>query len=73
MKNKIIDQARYLENTPLLTQRVKSGSIPGFALLSLRSRNHARSAFHTVFSIPGLISFISQSYRYFLKSLVIGS
>jgi len=38
------------ENTPLLPQRVKSGSIPGFALLSLRSRNHARSTFHTVFS-----------------------
>jgi hypothetical protein len=38
------------ENTPLLPQRVKSGSIPGFALLSIWSRNHARSAFHTVFS-----------------------
>jgi hypothetical protein len=34
-----------LENTPLLPQRVKSGSVSGFALLSLRSRNHARSAF----------------------------
>jgi len=55
MRNKVIDQARCLENTPLLTQRVKSGSIQGFALLSLRSRNHARSAFHTVFSTPGLV------------------
>jgi len=36
----------------------KSGSIAGFALLSLRSRNHARSAFHTVFSTPSLIHFI---------------
>jgi len=38
------------ENTPLLPQRVKIGSIPGFALLFLWARNHARSAFHTVFS-----------------------
>jgi len=32
------------ENTPLLPQRVKNGSISGFALLFLWSRNHARSA-----------------------------
>ncbi len=46
---KIIAQAGWFKNTLLLPQRVKSGSIPGFALLYLRSRNHARSAFHTVF------------------------
>jgi len=54
-KKRVLDQAGCLEDTPLLPQRVKSGSIPGFALLSLRSRNHARSAFHTVFSTPSLI------------------
>jgi hypothetical protein len=45
MENFIMDQAGCLENTPLLPRRVKSGSVSGFALLSLRSRNHARSAF----------------------------
>jgi hypothetical protein len=29
--------AEWFKNTPLLPQRVKSGSIPGFALLSLPS------------------------------------
>jgi hypothetical protein len=33
------------ENTPLLPQRVKSGSVSGFALLTSSVRNHARSAF----------------------------
>jgi hypothetical protein len=60
VKNLVMDQAGCLEDTPLLPQRVKSGSILGFALLSLRSRNHARSAFHTVFSTPSLILFIPQ-------------
>jgi hypothetical protein len=65
-KNTIMDQAGCLEDTPLLPLRVKSGSIPGFALLSLRSRNHARSAFHTVFSTPSLILFLPRIYRFFL-------
>jgi hypothetical protein len=43
-------QAECFVSTPLLPQRVKSGSVSGFALLSLRSRNHARSAFHTASS-----------------------
>ncbi len=33
------------ENTPLLPQRVKSGSVSDFALLTSAVRNHARSAF----------------------------
>jgi len=33
------------ENSPLLPQRVKSGSVSGFALLTFSVRNHARSAF----------------------------
>jgi len=33
------------ENTQLLPQRVKSGSVSGFALLTSSVRNHARSAF----------------------------
>jgi len=33
------------ENTPLLTQRVKRGSVSGSALLTSSVRNHARSAF----------------------------
>jgi len=33
------------ENMPLLPQRVKSGSVSGFALLTSSVRNHARSAF----------------------------
>jgi len=33
------------ENTQLLPQRVKSGSVSGFALLTSPVRNHARSAF----------------------------
>jgi hypothetical protein len=33
------------ENTPLLPQRVNSGSDSGFALLTSSVRNHARSAF----------------------------
>jgi hypothetical protein len=33
------------ENTPLLPQRVKSGSVSGSALLTFSVRNHARSAF----------------------------
>jgi hypothetical protein len=36
----------------------RSGSPSKVALLSLRSRNHARSAFHTVFSTPSLILFM---------------
>jgi hypothetical protein len=38
-------QAKQLENTQLLPQRGKSCSVSGLALLDLRSRNHARSAF----------------------------
>lgn len=53
-----MDQAGLLEDTPLLPQQVKSVSIPGFALLCLRSRKYASSAFHTVFSTPGLIQLI---------------
>jgi hypothetical protein len=45
METFIKDQAGCLENTPLLPQRGKTGSVSGFALLSHRSRNHARSAF----------------------------
>jgi len=33
------------ENMQLLPQRVKSGSVSGFALLTSSVRNHARSAF----------------------------
>jgi len=33
------------ENTQLLPQRVKSGSVSGSALLTSSVRNHARSAF----------------------------
>ena len=33
------------ENTPLLTQRVKNGSVSGSAPLTSPVRNHARSAF----------------------------
>jgi hypothetical protein len=33
------------ENTPLLPQRVKRGSVSGSALLTKEMRNHARSAF----------------------------
>jgi len=33
------------ENTPLLPQRVKNGSVSGSALLTSSVRNHARSAF----------------------------
>jgi len=39
------EQAGCLENTQALPQRGKAYSVSGFALLSLRSRNHARSAF----------------------------
>jgi hypothetical protein len=42
----------------------KSGSVQGFALLSLRSRNRARSAFHTAFS-PLCLRLIMQSLRVF--------
>jgi hypothetical protein len=63
MESHVTDQAGRLENTPLLPQRVKSGSIPGFALLSLRSRNRARSAFHTVFPTPSLINNLAFYYR----------
>jgi hypothetical protein len=65
MKSLVMDQAGCLEDTPLLPQRVKSGSIPGFAPLSLRSRSHARSAFHTVFSTPSLIHFIPRICGFF--------
>jgi len=43
-------KAEWFESMQLLPQRGKSCSVPGFALLSLRERNLARSAFHTVFS-----------------------
>jgi hypothetical protein len=33
VKSLVMDQAGCLEDTPLLPQRVKSGSIPGFAAL----------------------------------------
>jgi hypothetical protein len=58
MENNIIDQAGCLENTPLLTQRVKSGSVSGFALLDLRSRSRARSAFKRFSKTPRLIHFV---------------
>jgi hypothetical protein len=52
MKNLVMAQAGCLENTPLLPQRGKSGSVSGFALLSLFERllrrfapRNARSAF----------------------------
>jgi len=63
-----VDQAVCLEDTPLLPQRVKSGSIPGFALLDLRSRNRARSAFHTVFSTPSLI--YNEAFHYEKNMLI---
>jgi hypothetical protein len=40
-KLRIVDS----ENTPLLPQRVKSGSVSDSALLTSSVRNHARSAF----------------------------
>jgi hypothetical protein len=58
MENKAMDQAGCFENTPLLTQRVKSGSVSGFALLSLRSRSRARSAFKRFSQTPSLIHFV---------------
>jgi len=42
-------QAKWLENTLSLPQRGKASSDSGFALLSLRERNRARSALLTVF------------------------
>jgi hypothetical protein len=42
-------QASGLKNTQLLSQRGKSCSVSGFALLSLLERNHARSAFKRFF------------------------
>ncbi len=45
LNNKINAPAKRFENTRALPQRVKARSVSGFALLSLRSRNHARSAF----------------------------
>jgi uncharacterized protein YjeT (DUF2065 family) len=67
-----MDQAGCLEDTPLLPQRAKSGSIPGFALLSLLegllrrfAPRNARSAFHTVFSTPSLIHFMLGIYECF--------
>jgi len=38
-------QAEWLENTQALPQRGKACSVSGFALLALRARNLARSAF----------------------------
>gem|GEM_PF-1567406 len=66
-KGLVMEQAGCLEDTPLLPQRVKSGSIQGFALLSLRSRSHARSAFHTVFSTPSLFHYYARDLRMFLN------
>ena len=64
-ENRLKAQAEWFESTPLLPQRDKSGSVPGFALLDLlegllslfRAKRgiffaprNARSAFHTAFS-----------------------
>jgi phosphate transport system substrate-binding protein len=68
-----MDQAGCFENSPRFPQRGKSGSIPGFALLSLRSRNHARSAFHTVFSTPSLILFILMIFICFLGASLLST
>ncbi len=69
VKELVLDQAECLEDMPFLPLRGKNGSIPGFALLDLRSRNHARSAFHTVFSTLSLILFIQQICGCFLDDL----
>ena len=71
MEKHLMAQAGYLENTPLLPQRVKSGSVSGFALLSLRSRNHARSAFkrfsnHSAFAIVTEKSLYINGYPLFI-------
>jgi len=52
------------ENTPFLPQRVKSGSVSGFALLTSSVRNHARSAFKR-FSphCPSLIYRVGNDWR----------
>jgi hypothetical protein len=39
------DQIGSFENTPIFPHRGKIGSVSGFALLDLRSRNHGRSTF----------------------------
>jgi len=39
-----------VQNTQALAQRAKACSVSGFALLDLRSRNHARSAFKRFFT-----------------------
>jgi hypothetical protein len=50
------------ENTPLLPQRVKSGSVSGFALLTSSVRNHARSAFKR-FSHPLPFAYATRRLR----------
>jgi len=44
------DQIGNFENTSIFPQRWKIDSVSGLALLSLRSRNHARFGLQTVFS-----------------------
>jgi hypothetical protein len=68
--------AEWFENTQALPRRGKACSVSGFALLSLRSRNHARSAFkrfsnHSASARPykfealsNRLSFAQQNYNF---------
>jgi hypothetical protein len=47
----LIAQVSRFKNTQLLPQRGKSCSVSGFALLALRARNRARSAFKRFFHL----------------------
>jgi hypothetical protein len=57
-------QVSGFKNTQALPQRGKACSVSGFALLSLRSRNHARSAFKRFFN-P--LTFAGQYMTYWQK------